>query len=235
MSKLDLTGKRFGRLLVLREHPEPYRSPSGKSTRRWVCRCDCGNEVVVLQNALTASNGGTRSCGCLQRERAEAQAEDLTGRRFGKLLVIRREEFDHKRTNGETHGWLCHCDCGSDVVVVSRSLLTGRTRSCGCEVGRNAAARIDISGDNVLGRYDGTVISAIRPGRGSNRNSQSGHRGVYWSNRDQCWIAKIGLRGQSIWLGRFSSLAAAIKARQAAEGKYYAPLIEEFEKSRRKE
>ena len=60
--KIDLTGQRFGRLLVIRE--------SGRTKCRhalWLCRCDCGVEVVVRSGYLRS--GLTQSCGCLQRER----------------------------------------------------------------------------------------------------------------------------------------------------------------------
>lgn len=54
MPKIDLTGQRFGRLLVLREDTEPYLSPGGKPTRRWICRCDCGREVILPTRYLTS-------------------------------------------------------------------------------------------------------------------------------------------------------------------------------------
>lgn len=59
----DLTGKRFGRLLVLRRHGT---NPNKCAT--WLCRCDCGNEKVAVGSYLT--HGETRSCGCLRREYA---------------------------------------------------------------------------------------------------------------------------------------------------------------------
>ena len=65
---MDLTGRRFGRLVVTGENPEAYRAPSGKVTPRWDCACDCGRRVTVLQNALIAAKGGTRSCGCARTE-----------------------------------------------------------------------------------------------------------------------------------------------------------------------
>lgn len=62
MSKLvDLTGQKFGRLTVLRE-AEPYISPKGHKSQRWFCRCDCGNEKVVMRGHLC--DGATISCGC---------------------------------------------------------------------------------------------------------------------------------------------------------------------------
>jgi hypothetical protein len=52
---------------------------------------------------------------------------DLTGKRFGRLLVI--EDAGRNRLGCAL--WLCHCDCGNDVVISSRSLQVG-TQSCGC-------------------------------------------------------------------------------------------------------
>ena len=65
--KKDLTGMRFGKLTVTSENPEPYISPKGIKFRRWNCKCDCGKELIVLQNALTAKKNGTVSCGCSLR------------------------------------------------------------------------------------------------------------------------------------------------------------------------
>lgn len=53
---------------------------------------------------------------------------DLVDRRYGRLLVLREEKKDihgHRR-------WRCKCDCGATVMLVSTSLLTGNTKSCGC-------------------------------------------------------------------------------------------------------
>lgn len=60
--KIDLTGQRFGRLLVLYECG---RSKDGHVL--WKCRCDCGNECVVSSDALRKQL--TQSCGCLNRDR----------------------------------------------------------------------------------------------------------------------------------------------------------------------
>ena len=61
--KIDLTGQRFGRLLVLYECG---RSKDGNVL--WKCRCDCGNECIVSSDALRKQR--TQSCGCLHRDRA---------------------------------------------------------------------------------------------------------------------------------------------------------------------
>lgn len=59
--KIDLTGQRFGRLVVLRECG---RSKSGKVL--WKCHCDCGNECVVSGDHLR--RGKATSCGCHKRD-----------------------------------------------------------------------------------------------------------------------------------------------------------------------
>lgn len=69
----DLTGQRFGRLSVLRRAPHNYRCPSGSCATLWVCRCECGAEVIIDRRNLTS--GRTCSCGCLRRENARRQAE----------------------------------------------------------------------------------------------------------------------------------------------------------------
>lgn len=75
---IDLTGRQFGRLTVLRRSPEIYQAPCGTRVPLWICLCDpalggCGQECVVYGQHLL--RGRTRSCGCLRRERARALAE----------------------------------------------------------------------------------------------------------------------------------------------------------------
>lgn len=65
--KIDLTGQRFGRWMVLHESA-PGRIPCGAAVRRWHVKCDCGNEKDVPQGSLV--HGDTTSCGCWQRETA---------------------------------------------------------------------------------------------------------------------------------------------------------------------
>jgi hypothetical protein len=60
---VDMVGKKFGRLLVLK------RAENDKyGNAFWVCQCECGNVVRVKGQSLR--RGHTKSCGCLQREMA---------------------------------------------------------------------------------------------------------------------------------------------------------------------
>lgn len=56
------------------------------------------------------------------------QIKDLTGQRFGRLRVI---EQTAERKNRRVV-WKCVCDCGNECYIVSRSLISGATKSCGC-------------------------------------------------------------------------------------------------------
>lgn len=59
----DLTGNIFARLTVLK-----FNYSDKRRKKFWLCRCECGNEVVVRGDGLKC--GSTKSCGCLQREKA---------------------------------------------------------------------------------------------------------------------------------------------------------------------
>lgn len=57
---IEMTGKRFGRLVVVK------RIENSGRRLRWLCRCDCGNEKIVRGSDLR--NGHTQSCGCFHKE-----------------------------------------------------------------------------------------------------------------------------------------------------------------------
>ena len=62
--KKSIIGNRYGRLVVLKYAGDEYIGSDNNS--RWVCKCDCGNEVIVGGNKL--KTGHSKSCGCLNRE-----------------------------------------------------------------------------------------------------------------------------------------------------------------------
>lgn len=64
------------------------------------------------------------------------KAIDLTGQRFGRLVVIKQVEGPN---NKDAH-WLCKCDCGSLTTYTRRTLKHGRAKSCGCLKKERASA-----------------------------------------------------------------------------------------------
>lgn len=121
----DLTNRVFGKLIVLSKN-----NTFGDSNHSyWDCQCECGKITTVRKDALI--EGKTRSCGCNSYRAAGIKnMDDLTGKKFGKLTVIKR---DFEKTDASKQAfWWCICDCGEKVSVGRSSLKSGATRSCGC-------------------------------------------------------------------------------------------------------
>ena len=121
---IDATGMRFGALVAL----FPVMC---NGRRRWLCQCDCGNELVVSYNSL--NSGNTKSCGCVLREKTKErwkqyrEENNCIGQKFGRLTVI---EF--LRIENEDAIYLFHCDCGNNVELPLKMVKRGNTNSCGC-------------------------------------------------------------------------------------------------------
>lgn len=117
----DLTGQRFGRLVVKNKLPERKNNKI-----MWHCICDCGAEKDIMGSQLTKTTQPTRSCGCLQKERSREvnQSPDLTGKKYGRLIVLRRIP--------QTSLWECQCECGNVIATNTNHLNQGHTQSCGC-------------------------------------------------------------------------------------------------------
>lgn len=119
-----------------------------------------------------------------------SKAIDITGNRYGRLVVIRRVE-NNKRGQAM---WLCQCDCGNEVISDKHRLSSGNTKSCGCIHKETLAAR-------------------------NRANAKHGMRGTHlysvWHNmKDRCYRQKCkeypryGERGICVcdeWLNNFES------------------------------
>lgn len=163
MKRINIAGRRFGRLTAVR----PAERKKGELLK-WHCVCDCGNEVDVVTGKLTCGN--TKSCGCLQRERAsETHMVDLTNRRFGRLVVKERVS-----SIGDGVKWLCVCDCGNEAVVSAAHLVSGNTRSCGCLQSEMA------SNSNLLDLTGMRFGSLLVIGRDMDRVEPGGKSKVMW-------------------------------------------------------
>ena len=146
----DLTGKRYGRLVVQSLSNE--RTKNGKW--KWNCVCDCGNTVCVSGDNL--KYGSTKSCGCYRRE---LNTKDIIGQKFNRLTVISKTD---QRDRRESIIWKCLCDCGKICFVSGTSLRNGTVKSCGClhkeAVAKNGRDRTI----NLRGRKIG-LLTVIEP------------------------------------------------------------------------
>jgi hypothetical protein len=129
------------------------------------------------------------------------RALDLTGMRFGRLVVI--ERAGHR---GVERAWLCHCDCGTACVTVTGSLRKGNTRSCGClhvevcrELGFRKATHGYCRGRTRPPEY--AIWSGMRQRCGNPNNPAFDHyggRGIRvcprWLHSFETFIHDMGLR-----------------------------------------
>ena len=207
---IDLTGQRFGRLTVI----ERAGTKHGEAV--WRCRCDCGNEVVVSGYKLRT--GHSKSCGCIVSEHAKRFAKDLTGQRFGRLVVIERAG----RINSYA-AWRCLCDCGKEIIVASNQLRRGQVKSCGClqsEMGHEQIVKM-----RAKALRDGTNVNIT-----SKKNkSPFGVRGISRTNsKIKPFEAKLFFRGKVVFRKTFATLDEAIAARKEAEELYFKPVIDKW-------
>ena len=162
----NLIGKKFNQLTVL------YRTENCGGQTTWACQCDCGNITAVKGGHL--KNGHTKSCGCYKKN---GMREDLTNKRFGKLVVLK---YHHSDDKGHTF-WECQCDCGKKHISRKDALIEGKTVSCGCYKGKISSENntIDLTGQQ-FGKL--TVLKRA----GSNK-----HYNALWLCQCECGNQKI--------------------------------------------
>ena len=112
-------GCRVGRLVV--SAPTSQRK-NGYTV--WLCRCDCGGEILLDTRCL--QRGTVTDCGCVSK--VKPGRRDVSGMRFGRLVAV--------EPTGESIGgsavWRCRCDCGGEVCAPLHQLTAGYRKSCGC-------------------------------------------------------------------------------------------------------
>lgn len=160
--KIDLTNMVFGEWTVLREATKDEKN--NKPGAYWKCRCSCGTEKII--NGQTLRNNESKSCGCKVSEHLSNSLKnknciDITGKRFGRLVVLGRNYEEEKKHNNNTY-WNCKCDCGRIITVVKSSLIQGQTKSCGCLRRETAAKQLSIVSKenfiNEIGNRYGKLI-----------------------------------------------------------------------------
>lgn len=139
-------GMRLGKLTVISEAEQ-----GSLGSKQWLCKCDCGNDVVLKETILRKEY--INNCGC------SSQFVDLTGQRFGLLTVLSREPV--VLPNGRPQ-WLCRCDCGVEKVFSIDYLKDKRTKIANCGHLRVPKPKAEIEPGAKIGKL--TVIKEAEPG-----------------------------------------------------------------------
>ena len=183
----DLTGQKFGLWTVL------SRDTSRTDVPYYLCRCACGIKRSIKKYDL--KRGTSWHCGC-QKENVKEEAgrkfkerfyneeldthpQDLSGRRFGRLVVIEKLSYDRDATPRHKVPYRCLCDCGNETTATYANLMSGDTKSCGCKM-REIAERTIKTAQARQEYPEETSISSIKSAlRGVvSRRNTTGVRGV---------------------------------------------------------
>jgi len=184
MGKLiDLTGQRFGRLVVI-------SMAIGGRTPNWNCICDCGTEKII--NGISLREGRTKSCGCLSREIAS-----VTGRKHGKWKEpiykiwsgMKSRCYNKTNTNYPYYG-------GRGIAVCERWLeFKNFYEDMGDRPKGKSIDRIDNNGDYG----PNNCRWATKKEQGSNMRTT---RMITYLGETQClaeWVRKLGIPKTTLW------------------------------------
>ena len=214
MAFKDETGNRYGRLEVLSYHS---RSEGKARHPRFLCKCDCGNEVVVLGTNLRRNH--TTSCGCFHKE-STSEAKKTHGMR-----------------NTPTYKSWCSM---KERCLNSNSKLYEGYGTDGIKIHQPWIDSFETFLEDMGVRPEGTSLDRIDPHKdytpcncrwadSSNQafnktlkvTNTSGKTGVCYDKKRKTWVARITCNYEHIYLGSFKDKKSAIDARLAAEMKYF--------------
>ena len=127
-------GKTFNHLTILSLDEEKKQEQINRGVKKirpyFKCQCDCGNICSIRADHV--KSGHATSCGCAKIKAAAEQGKksliDITGQKFGKLTVLKRDDS----YQGEHVKWICQCECGNIISVFGNNLKRLHTTSCGC-------------------------------------------------------------------------------------------------------
>ena len=229
---VDLTGQRFGRLVVIN-----LLTSKGAKRHKWLCKCDCGNECAVLGYNLVG--GRTKSCGCLRKEVASQLSKSKARLSKSKARKITYSFYEDYiiGDDGRGHQFMIDND-DFDRIKERHWTYNGRYWSTYIKIDDK---RTQVTMHTfIIQPKDGYVIDHADRNRSNNRKynlryatvsqnsmnstlrkNNSGITGVMLDKRRNKWRAVIKLNQKSIWLGGYADKDDAIKARLLAEAKYF--------------
>lgn len=107
------------------------------------------------------------------------QKPDISGQRFGYLVVVERSPGKIRNDGAHRKAWWCKCDCGALKEIREENLLTGETRSCGCMRYELLVKHLEI------GQVNGHCVVV---GRSELKNRYG-----------SCWVVRCDCGNERIW------------------------------------
>lgn len=224
----DLTGERFGRLVVVKRVEDYIEPSSGRHRARWLCKCNCGNETIILDCNLMKKNG-IKSCGCLRRDFAyglnkSVNKYNLNGE-YGIGYTSKGEEFYFDLEDFElikdycwyinNRKYVCSKDDNKPILFHRVVLQVGDEYEVDHKNGKQSRH------DNRKSNLRRCTHSDNMKNVGLRIDNTSGVTGVNFDKNKQKWIARIVIDGKRTVLGEYDNFDDAKIKRLEAEEKYY--------------
>lgn len=191
--------------------------PNKERTVMWLCKCDCGNEVITRGEHLR--KGATKSCGCIQKR---YNTYDLSGV-YGIGYTSKGEEFWFDLEDYDLIKNYCWYLSNNKYIVTgsgkNTKLLHRLITSC------ESNMVVDHINHNTMDNRKYNLRICTQSENIANSqiaiNNESGVTGVSWNPTRNKWESKIMVNRKTINLGRYNDFEDAVKARKEAEDKYF--------------
>ena len=226
----DLTGKKINNWHVVE------RSFTNNRHIYWKCWCDCQKDIPDNEKdyydiiGCNLNSGKSKSCGCLKQEaiskaKKKYNTYDLSGK-YGIGYTLKGEPFyfdleDYDKIKNycweyDKDQYCVSNDYNNRTTIKMHRIILGLTKR------ENQVDHIKhINFDNRKSELRVVDNSKNGMNKDKPKNNSSGHLGVSWNKRYEKWEAHIGINNKKIYLGRYSIIEDAIKARKEAEEKYF--------------
>lgn len=239
----SLIGEVFGRLTVIERADDYVRPSNGRHDRQWRCRCSCQNQtIVVVRESHLKEKNGTRSCGCVQKEKASQRMKQVAPvlnknkhitnvydysqsygigycHNTGTPFYFDWEDFDlikdycwSEYVDDTGYHTLQTKDYKNDGKIIRMHYLFGY--KYGDHKDRNPL-------NNRKSNLRECTIAQNARNHTISKTNTSGYIGVCWNKTDLKWMAYITVDYQRIILGLFDKQEDAIIARLQAELEHF--------------
>lgn len=206
-------GQRFGKLTLIRPNGTKY----GK--KAWLCQCDCGN--FYTQALYLLKIGHIKSCGCGRFGSRKSNEYDLTGEygigylNDGRFFQFDKEDYERIKE----FKWIVNSDGyvlkANNCNESMHRFLMGYPK--GMEVDHINHNKLDNRKSNLrICTHQQNVMNIERK-----KKSNSGHKGIFYSEKYNKYLAHIGYNKKLIHLGTFDTLEEALEVRKKAELEYF--------------
>ncbi len=248
----DLTGKKFGRLTVISRDIERDKQDILLGRKRgnvhWLCKCDCGNEIISSVTGYQLKSGHTQSCGCYASEQIakrnkkySTKINEIIEIETGIILLddndnkclVDKDDYDiikrwywrrvDKRGDISKGYWVTNVknDDKYDTSIIMIHQIIAEIKYGHYD--HKTMLPDHLSRDTNDNRKCNICLKSNAGNcrnRGISKTNTSGKTGVSFRKDISMWTTYITVNYKTIHLGDYHNLNEAIKARKEAEEKY---------------